>query len=228
MTLEMPDDAGEQQEELGQDIELTPEMEQALGKVLLPLFAGYLQEMGLLEAGELQKTAKKERRGEMTIEETVNRLVGAQLGHEFRLSRIALAIQQLTQIVGATDGRLDALEEAQIHSDARLDALIDSQVQLTRRVDALNGRFDQMAARVGQVAENVDRLAGHVARLSEHSDALNGRFDKVAETLEALAAAQTRTDEQIRALFDRNGATKPVVVATKTVKKKSTKKTEGK
>src|SRR5215831_16708152 len=113
MTLEMTDDDGKQQEGLGQNIELTPEMELALGKVLLPLFIGYLQEMGLLGAVEQQQTVKEVGRGEMTIEETMNKLAGAQLDYGFRLSRIAIAIQQLTQIAGAADGRLDALEEVQ-------------------------------------------------------------------------------------------------------------------
>src|SRR5262249_12599618 len=220
MTIETTDDDSKEQEEAGQETELTPEMELALGKVLLPLFAEYLQEVGLLKAGEQQTHATNGRDGAMTIEETVNKLAGAQLGNAFRLSRIAVAIQQLTQTADTTNGRIDSLEEVQIHSDARLDALIDSQIQLTKRVDALNGRFDQMATRVDQVTENIDRLSKTV-------DAINDRFDKVAEVIEKLTAAQARADERAKLLLDHNGATKPRPKATKMTKKKTTKKAEG-
>jgi len=191
----MTDDDGEPQKESGQDIELTPEVELALGKVLLPLFVGYLQKKGLLEAAEPRQTPEKWTRGDMTLEETVDKLAGAQLGHEFRLShiedgfrQIAGAIRQLMQIASATDERLDTFEEGAVHTDARLDALIDSQIQLARRMDALDGRFD-----------------------------------KVTEVIETLIRAQANTDEQIRSLLERNGATKPKRKTTKTPKK-----TEGK
>ncbi|MGH9851857.1 MAG: hypothetical protein ACREBD_18630 [Blastocatellia bacterium] len=131
----------------------------------------------------------------MTLEETVDKLAGAQLGHEFRLSRIedgfrqiAGAIRQLMQIASATDERLDTFEEGAVHTDARLDELIESQIQLARRLDTLNGRFD-----------------------------------KVTEVIETLVQAQANTDQQIRSLLDRNGATKPKRKTTKTPKK-----TEGK
>ncbi len=196
MTIKRTVDEGEQQEISEKEVELTPEMELALGRVLLPVFAGYLQKMGLLEAAEEPKTAKKWSRGDMTLEEAVDRLAGAQLGHEFRLSRIeegfqqiSGAIEQLTRMLGATDERLDGLEEGQIHTDARLDALIDSQIQLTRRVDALTDRFD-----------------------------------KVTEVIATLTRAQERMDELIQPQLERNGAAKPRRKATKMARKKATKK----
>ena len=191
MGLEMTDDDGESQKESGQDVELTPEVELALGKVLLPLFVEYLQKKGLLEAAEPRRTPEKWTRGEMTLEEAVDKLAGAQLGHEFRLSRIedgfrqvAGAIRQLMRIASATDERLDKFEEGAVHTDDRLDELIESQIQLARRLDTLNGRFD-----------------------------------KVAEAIETLTQAQTNTDQQIRSLLDLNGATKPKRKTTKTPKK---------
>ena len=139
MTIENNGDDGEQQREPGQEIDLTPEMELALGKVLLPVFADYLQEMGLLEAGEQQKTAKKGRDDEMTIEETVNKIAGAQLGHAFRLSRIedgfqqiAVAIQQLAKIVSATDEQLESDIAALNGRFERIDAILESVAELQR------------------------------------------------------------------------------------------------
>jgi len=138
----------------------------------------------------------------MTIEETVNKLAEAQIGHESRMTRleesfkealhqIAISIQQLTHLATAAYSRLDSLEEEQVHSDARFDALIDAQIQLTRREDALTSAIV----------------------------VVNGRFDKVVDALEALAEAQARTDKQIRMLLDRNGATKPGRKSTKAAKK---------
>ena len=49
--------------------------------------------------------------------------------------KVALAIENLTQLAITTDGRLDALEVSQVHTDARLDALIDAQIQMTQRFD---------------------------------------------------------------------------------------------
>jgi hypothetical protein len=179
MTSETTDEGSNEQEDLEQYLVPTPEMELALGRVLLPLFAGYLQKRGLLEVAETQKTAQKRRRSDMTHEEAVNRIAGAQLAHEFRLSRIedsfqqvAASIQQMIQIAGEPDGRLDALEDNQVQADARLDALIDSQTQLTKRLDAINGRFD-----------------------------------KFADAIEALIAVQARADDQLRALLDHKGST---------------------
>ncbi len=179
MTSETTDDDSKEQEDLEQDLVPTPEMELALGRVLLPLFAGYLQKRGLLEVAEAQKTEQKRRLSDMTLEETVNRIAGAQLGHEFRLSRIedsiqqvAASIQQMIQIAGEPDGRLDALEDGRVRADARLDALIDSQDQLTKRLDAINGRFD-----------------------------------KVTEAIEALIAVHASADDHLRALLDQKGST---------------------
>jgi|SRR5215813_8448051 len=138
----------------------------------------------------------------MTIEETVNKLAEAQIGHESRMTRveesfkealhrIAISIQQLTQLATAAYSRLDSLEEEQVHSDARFDALIDAQIQLTRHGDALTGAIV----------------------------VVNGRFDKVVDAFEALAEVQARTDKQIRMLLDRNGATKSGRKSTKAAKK---------
>src|SRR5215468_5364586 len=136
-TIEMTGDGGEQQEESGQDVALTSEMELALGRVLLPVFAGYLQKMGFLEVGERQTAAKNDVGGEMTIEETVNRLAGAQLGHTFRLSRIedgfqqiAVAIQQLTQIAVTTDGKVDGNLVALDGRFERIDEILRRVVEL--------------------------------------------------------------------------------------------------
>jgi hypothetical protein len=139
MTKELNGDDGEQQEESGREIDITPEMELALGRVLLPVFADYLQEMGFLEASEQRKTAKQDRDDEMTIEETVNKIAGAQLGHAFRLSRIedgfrqiAAAIQQLAKIVSATDEQLESDIAALDGRFERIDAIIERAAELQR------------------------------------------------------------------------------------------------
>jgi hypothetical protein len=147
-TIEMNGDDGEQQEETEQEINLTPEIELALGRVLLPVFAEYLQEMGFLEASEQKEIANQDRDDEMTIEETVNKLAGAQLGHAFRLSRIedgfqqiAVAVQQLVKIASATDG------------------------QLENSVAELNGRFERIDAILERVAELQSENAGQIQAL---------------------------------------------------------------
>ena len=161
-TIEMTVADGEQQKESGSELDLTPEMELALGRVLLPVFAGYLQEMGFIDAGEQQTAAKNDVGGEMTIEETVNRLAGAQLGHTFRLSRIedgfqqiAVAIQQLTQIAVTTDGKVDGnraaldgrferideilrrVAELQSESSAQIKALVAAQTRTDEQIRLL-------------------------------------------------------------------------------------------
>src|SRR5262245_21137380 len=148
MNIEMNGDDGEQQEESGQEIDLTPEMELALGKVLLPVFAEYLQEMGFLEAGDGPKTPTMNSDDKMTIEETVNKIAGAQLGHAFRLSRIedgfqqiSVAVQQLAKIVSATDE------------------------QLERDMAAVNGRFERIDAILEKVAELQSENAGQIKAL---------------------------------------------------------------
>ena len=170
-TIEMTGDGGEQQEESGQDVDLTPEMELALGRVLLPVFAGYLQEMGFLEVGEQQTVAKNDGGGEMTIEETVNRLAGAQLGHTFRLSRIedgfrqiAVAIQQLTQIAVTTDGEVDG-------GMAALDA----------RFELIDGILERVAELQSENAAQIKALIAAQARADERIQSLldrNGATDK--------------------------------------------------
>ena len=152
----------------------------------------------------------------MTIEETINKLAEAQIGHESRMTRleesfkealhqIAISIQQLTQLATAAYNRLDSLEEEQVHTDARLDALIDAQITLGQR-------FEQMTARVDRIGEHLDLV---VALQSEN-----------AAQIKALIAAQASTDEQIKTLLDRNGATKPRRKITKMAKKQATKKKE--
>jgi len=143
---------GQHQEESGRYIELTPEMELALGRTLMPVFAGYLQEMGFLETAEQQK---KERDDEMNIEETVARLAGAQLEHTFRLSRIeegfqqiAAAIQQLTQIVDL----------------------------LKNDVAALNGRFERIDSSLERAAKMQSENAGQIKALIESQARTDEQF----------------------------------------------------
>jgi hypothetical protein len=138
------------------------------------------------------------RRGKMSIEEierTLKRLTEqtaklteSQVSSESRLvriedsfnesfQRVALAIEQLTQMLSSHEERLDGDDEAQVHTDSRLDTLIDSQMQLTQRVDGL-------AVSIGSLA---------VAQA------------KTDEQILALIAAQVKTDEQIKQLLAREG-----------------------
>jgi hypothetical protein len=149
---------GQHQEESRRYIELPPEMELALGRTLMPVFAGYLLEMGFLETAEHKK---KEERDEMNIEETVARLAGAQLEHTFRLSRIeegfqqiGAAIQQLTQIVdllkndvAALNGRFERIDSSleraakmQSENAGQIKALIESQASTDEQIRLLLGR----------------------------------------------------------------------------------------
>ncbi len=222
-TLDMTDDEGVRQEESPPETALAPEMELALGRVLMPVFAGYLHEMGFLAVGEdageearERPPAKKGSGDEMSLEETVNRLAGAQLGHTFRLARIedgfqqiAVAVQQLTRIAEAADGRQDSLEEGQAHVDARLNALIDSEIQLAQRVETLRNELSELNGRF----EQIDAILERVAELQIEN----------AGQLNALIVAQARTDELIRALINQNGSTgkaKARATAKKAPKKK--------
>ena len=95
--------------------------------------------------------------------------------------RVALAIEQLTQLATITDGRLDDVEAKQVHTDARLDALIDSQIQLTSHVSQIDQRLDH-------VSEHLDSMI----------KALGEKQDRTDEQIRALGEKQDRTDEQIR------------------------------
>ena len=137
MTIDWSNDDIEQHEESGQEVGLTPEMELALGRVLLPVFARYLQERGFLKETEFNETLEEESGDEMSIEETVNRIAGAQLGHTYRLSRIeegyqqiAVAIQQLTQIASSNAGRIEGEIVALNRHFERIDAILERVVEL--------------------------------------------------------------------------------------------------
>jgi chromosome segregation ATPase len=140
------------------------------------------------------------------------KLAEAQLANESRQTRLEEAFQQVAQsfqllveFARDTDGRLDALEEAQVHTDTRLDALIDSQIQLTHRVDALT--------------QNVNRIA-------EQSVQTNGRIDTLTNRIERLAELQGENAEQIKELIAAQAAVATKSKATKKARK-STKKGGG-
>jgi len=162
MTKEMNGDDGERQGESGRETSTTPEMELALGRVLLPVFAEYLQEKGFLEASENQEAGRKCRGDKMTIEDTVNKIAGTQLGHAFRLSRIeegfhqiSIAIQQLAKIANSANGRLE--------SDTA----------------ALNGRF----GRIDEILERVAELQSENARQIKALIAAQARADEQLRVL---------------------------------------------
>jgi chromosome segregation ATPase len=137
------------------------------------------------------------------IERTLQTVAESQADHGARLIRVeeafqqvAVAIKQLTELATTTDGRLDSVEEAQVHTDARLDVLIDSQIQLTARVDTLTG---DIAALTGRM----DTLAAAEIGLTQRMDDLAATQIGLTKQMDALAEAQTRTDHQIVAVNGR-------------------------
>jgi chromosome segregation ATPase len=125
-------------------------------------------------------------------------LAAAQIAYESRQKKLEDAFQQvaqsfqlLVQFAGDTDGRLDALEEAQVHTDSRLD---------THRVDA--------------VTQNVDRIA-------EQCVQTNGRIDTLTKRIDRLAELQGENAEQIKALIAAQAAvtTMPQAEADKKARK---------
>ena len=107
--------------------------------------------------------------------EKLNGLIDAQIGHESRQARLEDSFQQVAQsfkllveLASNTDGRLDAVEEAQVHTDSRLDALIDSQIQLTHRVDSL-------VASQAKTDEQIGALVAAQARTDERINELINR-----------------------------------------------------
>jgi hypothetical protein len=128
------------------------------------------------------------------IEQSLKTVADASASHEARMTnlensfkesfqRVALAIEHLTRLATVTDERLDAGDEARIHTDTRLDALIDAQIG-----------FDE-------------RLAQFATVQAEHRKEAEERGARLDEKLAQLAAAQARTDDQIRQLLGRNGPT---------------------
>ncbi len=103
----------------------------------------------------------------------------ASLEASFR--KVALAVEQLTQLATVTDERLDAGDEAQTRTDGRLDALIDAQIG-----------FDE-------------RLAQLTAVQAEHRREAEERGARLDEKLARLAEAQAKTEERINELYNRNG-----------------------
>lgn len=84
----------------------------------------------------------------------------------------------LVELAHTHDGRLDSLEESQVHTDAKLDALVDLQIQSGHRFDAMTARVDAVTARL---------------------DAATGRTDESLAKLEAFIAETAR---QVRALVE--------------------------
>src|SRR5262249_20329250 len=138
------------------------------------------------------------------VDKSLKALIDAQVGREVRLSKLEEAHQLLINLARIQEGRIDGQDEARLHSDARLDTLIDSQITFGQR-------FEQMTARVDRIGEHLDQVA---AMQSEN-----------AAAIKTLIAVQTRTDEQIKALLDRNGTAKPKHKASKKAgAKKATRK----
>ena len=176
----------------------------------------------------------RQRRLEETVQDVVALHQQVLRNHESRQQRlddafrqVAGAIDQLAQLASVTDGRLDSLEEGQIHADARLDALIDSQIALGQRFERMMERVDSHSERIAQIDERFDRMAERAEFHDQRLGRIDERLDRMAERaefhdqrlgriealqaenagqIEALIAAQARTDEQIRLLIDRNGS----------------------
>jgi hypothetical protein len=144
---------------------------------------------------------------------------------ERTLQRVAVAIEQITQVAVRVDERQDAADLARRKTDSYIEALVNAQVRCDARQEKLEEAFRQVAESHVRL---VEMLQLHEKRLDGQDAAqerTDGRLDVLIddqisareqaaergrlldEKLGRLAEAQARADEQIRLLLERSGDT---------------------
>jgi hypothetical protein len=144
---------------------------------------------------------------------------------ERTLQRVAVAIEQITQVAVRVDERQDAADLARRKTDSYIEALVNAQVRYDARQEKLEEAFRQVAESHVRL---VEMLQLHEKRLDGQDAAqerTDGRLDVLIddqisareqaaergrlldEKLGRLAEAQARADEQIRLLLERSGDT---------------------
>lgn len=152
----------------------------------------------------------------MNIEDTVAKLADGQAGQDARLVRletafqsVAQSLQMLIEMAAAHEERLDAGDEARIHTDARLDALIDSNIKVDERFDQARAHAD---ARLDALVDSQIKLDERFAAMTDRFDAFvasqaerDRRFDAMVAKWDQMAIVQAEHSTAILALLERNG-----------------------
>ena len=120
---------------------------------------------------------------------------------EEAFSLVAESHHVIVQLASVHGERLDGYSRASVQTESRLDVLIDAQMQFLRHMDTLTS--------------DIAALNGRIERIGAH-------LDRAAEQIISLATVQTRTDEQIKILLDRDGSKKTRRPSTKVAKKEAT------
>ncbi|MCI0666410.1 MAG: hypothetical protein L0220_35635 [Acidobacteria bacterium] len=124
----------------------------------------------------LKTMAEGQARMEATFQDVAQLHQQVLRNHETRHSdfeesfrKVAIAIENLTQLAITTDGRLNSPDESHVHTDARLDSLIDAQIQMTQRFDRMSERGDRLTENVKQLGIHLDQVTENVRQLTVDS-----------------------------------------------------------
>src|SRR5215475_9716113 len=138
---------------------------------------------------------------EEEAEQRFSALNNTQVRYDVRQERLEEAFSQvaeshhvIVQLASVHGERLDGYGKASVQTESRLDVLIDAQMQFLRHMDTLTS--------------DIAALNGRIERIGAH-------LDRAAEQIISLATVQTRTDEQIKILLDRDGSKKTRRPSTK-------------
>lgn len=121
-----------------------------------------------------------------SLERQTAKMAQAQYNQEIRLARVEEGFRQvaethqaLVQLVSLHEERLDAANEALGHTDGRLDALVDAQIDFSERLAQLAAAQAEDRKRAGErgrlLDEKLAKLAEAQARAAEQIALLIGR-----------------------------------------------------
>jgi len=160
-------------------------------------------------------------------------LADAQMSYEGRLDKLEASHELLEEFIrdfrNEAEARQDKLEEFAsdfrretngyfTETDKKLSALAEAQAKTDEQMKRTDARVDTLTGDIATLNGRVDRIDEGVARVAILQS-------ENAEQIKALIAAQTRTDEIMRSLLERNGSTaKPRAKVNKTKKKSGAKK----
>jgi hypothetical protein len=144
---------------------------------------------------------------------------------ERTLQRVAVAIEQITQVAVRVDERQDAADLARRKTDSYIEALVNAQVRYDARQEKLEEAFRQVAESHVRLVEMLQLHEKRLDGQDAEQERTDGRLDVLIddqisareqaaergrlldEKLGRLAEAQARADEQIRLLLERSGDT---------------------
>jgi DNA repair exonuclease SbcCD ATPase subunit len=186
------------------------------------------------------------------ITQTLQRVAENQARHDEMHARHSADVAEIDKMIAANaeslnrhDRQLDrlfeivgVLGERQVENDKRFAELAEANRRAGERVEKLEGSYELLESFVRDFREEsrdyfaqTDRKLAALADLQAATAGLvagfvketNGRFVETDGQIKALIAAQTRTDEQIRHLIERNGSSGAKKAKAKKAKKPSKK-----